>query len=299
MSRPLIVAAGLDPEQRQRRPAQRPRDQRLRRDRADRLRPVGPDPGGGQREPGPGRGRARARSRRRRRCDPQRERREGGHRDQHPVLVLGALAIAAGAGDAGMGIMQAGQRAALGELLAFTRAQERPPTRPAPVCSPRPGSAARACSTSSASCRTRNIGSPSTQRTASTAPTRFRPNGSRRSSRSQDRSRLEQADRSGARSALPAGQGQAARLRRSQAGGHQISRKRPERPGPLRPRLCLSPRRLSRKSDVPRPTRCSRPIPHDPFFLELKGQILLEGGKPQGGDRRRCARRPSGPATRR
>ncbi len=40
-------------------------------------------------------------------------------------LVLGAVAIAAGAGgDAGMGIMQAGQRAALGEFLAFTRAQE-------------------------------------------------------------------------------------------------------------------------------------------------------------------------------
>jgi predicted Zn-dependent protease len=39
-------------------------------------------------------------------------------------LVLGAVALAAGAGDAGMGIMMAGQRAALGEMLAFTRAQE-------------------------------------------------------------------------------------------------------------------------------------------------------------------------------
>jgi predicted Zn-dependent protease len=39
-------------------------------------------------------------------------------------LVLGAAAIAAGAGDAGVGIMMAGQRAALGEMLAFTRAQE-------------------------------------------------------------------------------------------------------------------------------------------------------------------------------
>src|SRR5206468_8112541 len=39
-------------------------------------------------------------------------------------LVLGAVALAAGAGDAGMGIMMAGQRAALGELLAFTRGQE-------------------------------------------------------------------------------------------------------------------------------------------------------------------------------
>ena len=39
-------------------------------------------------------------------------------------LVLGAAAIAAGAGEAGMGIMMAGQRAAMGDFLAFTRAQE-------------------------------------------------------------------------------------------------------------------------------------------------------------------------------
>lgn len=40
------------------------------------------------------------------------------------TLVLGALAIAAGAGEAGMGIMAAGQRAALGQFLAFSRTQE-------------------------------------------------------------------------------------------------------------------------------------------------------------------------------
>ena len=39
-------------------------------------------------------------------------------------LILGAAAIAAGAGDAAMGIMMAGQRAALGDMLAFTRVQE-------------------------------------------------------------------------------------------------------------------------------------------------------------------------------
>ncbi len=39
-------------------------------------------------------------------------------------LILAGIAIAAGAGDAGIGIMQAGQRAALGKFLAFTRAQE-------------------------------------------------------------------------------------------------------------------------------------------------------------------------------
>ena len=40
------------------------------------------------------------------------------------TMILGAIAIAAGAGDAGMAAMMAGQRAALGEFLAFTRAQE-------------------------------------------------------------------------------------------------------------------------------------------------------------------------------
>src|SRR5262249_11753247 len=40
------------------------------------------------------------------------------------TMVLGALALAAGAGDAAMGIMMAGQQAAMGEFLAFTRTQE-------------------------------------------------------------------------------------------------------------------------------------------------------------------------------
>ena len=40
------------------------------------------------------------------------------------TMVLGALAMAAGAGEAAMGIMMAGQRAAMGSFLAFTRTQE-------------------------------------------------------------------------------------------------------------------------------------------------------------------------------
>ena len=39
-------------------------------------------------------------------------------------LVLGAAAMAAGAGEAGMGILSAGQQAAMGSFLAFNRAQE-------------------------------------------------------------------------------------------------------------------------------------------------------------------------------
>ena len=39
-------------------------------------------------------------------------------------LLLGAAAIAAGAGEAGMGVLMAGQQAALGKFLAFSRVQE-------------------------------------------------------------------------------------------------------------------------------------------------------------------------------
>lgn len=39
-------------------------------------------------------------------------------------LLLGAAAMAAGGGEAGMGVMMAGQQAALGKFLAFTRVQE-------------------------------------------------------------------------------------------------------------------------------------------------------------------------------
>jgi len=40
------------------------------------------------------------------------------------TMILGAIAIAAGAGEAAMGVMAAGQQAAMSQFLAFTRAQE-------------------------------------------------------------------------------------------------------------------------------------------------------------------------------
>ena len=47
---------------------------------------------------------------------------DGHHRSQR--WSSGAIAIAAGAADAGMGLLAMGQRAAMGQFLAFTRAQE-------------------------------------------------------------------------------------------------------------------------------------------------------------------------------
>ena len=60
-------------------------------------------------------------------------------------IVLGGAAIAAGAGDAGMGIMMAGQRAALGDMLAFTRAQEATADASAARFMAKAGVTAKAC----------------------------------------------------------------------------------------------------------------------------------------------------------
>ena len=78
------------------------------------------------------------------------------------------------------------------------------------------------------------------------------------------RSGVAAQDRSRARSALPAGQGQADRLHRPAPRDHALSRKRPERPGALCPRLRLSSRRLSRQSRVRDRGACSRRAPTIP-----------------------------------
>ena len=91
---------------------------------------------------------------------------------------------------------------------------------------------------------------------------------------------VEPAARSGARGALPAGQGQAHRLCRPQARGHANI-----------PRATRASRRIMRAPTpiISAPIRTKRcreadallaAAPDDPFFLELKGQILLESGKP-------------------
>ncbi len=88
-------------------------------------------------------------------------------------LVLAAAAIAAGAPpDAGMGIMMAGQRAAMGSFMAFTRAQESSSDLAGASYLSKAGISGKGTSSSSRSCRTRNTASRSIPRTATTAPTR-------------------------------------------------------------------------------------------------------------------------------
>ena len=112
-------------------------------------------------------------------------RREAGDGDHHRHVVLGALAIAAGAGEAGMGIIMAGQQAAMGKFLAFTRTQEASAdARRAVKYLHAPGISGKGMLHFFYKLQNRNIASRSTPRTATTAPTRFRPSASRRWSRS-------------------------------------------------------------------------------------------------------------------
>ena len=219
-----------------------------------------------------------------RRFDPQRRGRQAGDRDQHPARWCSArAAIAAGAGDAGMGIMMAGQQAADGRVSGLhpRPGSDRRRDRRASF-SPRPGSAARACSTSSTSCRTRNIASAIYSKDSFD---RDHPLSSERIQALQQK--LQDAIRPG--TSRP--------IRRSRRGS---SGSRPSCSAIVDPKQAVI---KYPESDQSIPAHYARAYayhlggypdkanaeadallakdPHDPFFLELKGQILLEDGKPQ------------------
>ena len=242
---------------RQYRPAQRSRDQRLRRHRADGLYPVGADRRRRQRQPAPGRHRARARPCRRRPFDPHRRRREGC--DRHHARDAGARCSGDGGwrrrcrnghhdGRAAGGAWQvprlypdAGSHRRPGrrEIPFGRRDQRQGPARflrqaPEPGVSPR-------------ELRQGQL------RLHPPAILGARPGAGAEVPR---RPGMGQAAGPGAQRPLPSREGQAVRLSSAQAGGDQISRERPERAGPLCPRLCLSCRRLSRTKRCRRPMRC-------------------------------------------
>ena len=179
--------------------------------------------------------------------------------------------------------MAAGQQAALGQVPGLhPRPRKRPPTRPAPPSSRKAGISGKGMLDFFGKLQNQEYRLAIYSKDSSTAT---HPLSSERiqalEQKLQERSRLEQADRPGARSTLPAGQGKADRL-------SSIPKQRSSNI----PRATRACRRIMRapmpitSAAIPtkrsrRRTRCSRPTPHDPYFLELKGQILLEAGKPK------------------
>ena len=198
--------------------------------------------------------------------------------------------------------MMAGQQAALGEL---------------PRLHPRPGSDGRRTPARNylskagisgkgmldffKSCRTRNIGSRSTrQGQLRPDPPAVVASASRRWSRS------SKSDPAWNKPTDPALEARFQRVKAKLLGFvdpkhavHQISRKRPEHPGALCPRLRLSPRRLSRQSGCRKPTPC---LPSDParsLLPRAQGPDPARRRQAGGSDRAACAKRRSGRATRR
>ena len=282
MSKPLIIAAGLDPEQHQDRPAQRSGNQRLRRRRAGRLHPLRPADRGRQRQPAAGRDRARAWPCRRRPRHPHRRRRQGGDRHLDPVAGPRrrrrwppARATPA------MGIMAAGQQAAMGNFLSFTRAQESSADLAGANYLSTAGISGKGSleffkKLQNQEYRLAIYAKDSYDRTHPLSSERI-ATPARKSTRRTRRGTARPIPRSkrassGSRPSCSAMSTPSARPRSIPKATRAF---RPIMPAPTPIISAPIPTKRCR-----RPTPCSPPRRDDPFFLELKGQILLESGKP-------------------
>jgi predicted Zn-dependent protease len=196
-------------------------------------------------------------------------------------LVLAAAAIAAGAGDAGMGIMMAGQQAALGEFLAFTRAQE----------ATADASGARFLSKAGISgkgiLQFFNKLQNEEYRLAIYSKDSFDRDHPLSSERIQALEQKLKADPAWDKPIDPALEARFERVKAKLMGYVDPKRaviKYPERDQSVPAHYARAyayhlggyPDKAEAEADA-----LIAKDPHDPFFLELKGQILLEGGKPK------------------
>ena len=203
-------------------------------------------------------------------------------------MVLARIAIAAGAGDAGMGIMAAGQQAAMGEFLAFTRAQESSADLAGANIFPRPGSAARACLKFFSKLQNQEyrLAIYATDSYDRTHPLSSGAHPGARAEFHQDPAWAHAVD--------PKLEARFQRVKAKLLGFSnpkqavvKYPETRPEHSGPLCAAYAYHlggfPDKAQAEADA-----LLAAEPDDPFFLELKGQILLEGGKP--GKHRAAAR---------
>ena len=195
-------------------------------------------------------------------------------------LVLGAAALAAGAGDAGMGILAAGQQAAMGSFLAFTRAQETSADLAGVDYLSKAGISGRGSleffkKLQNQEYRLAIYAKDSYDRT--------HPLSSERISMLEN---LYKKDPAWDRKPDPALEAKFQRVKAKLLGfinQRQAINKYPETDQTVPAHyarayayhLSAYPEKALYEADALLKTN-----PHDPYFLELKGQILLEGGKP-------------------
>jgi predicted Zn-dependent protease len=195
-------------------------------------------------------------------------------------LVLGAAAMAAGAGDAGMGILMAGQRAALGNLLAFTRAQEATADATAARLMSKAGISGKGLITFFGKLQNQEY------RLAIYSKDSFDSSHPLSSERIQALQAKLQSDPAWNKPPDPALETRFERVKAKLLGyvdPTQAVKKYPESDQSVPAHYARAyayhlagyPQKAESEANA-----LLAIDPHDPFFLELKGQILLEGGKP-------------------
>ena len=195
-------------------------------------------------------------------------------------LVLGAAAAVAGAGDAAMGIMMAGQQAAMGNFLSFTRAQEATADSAGALYLSKAGISGRGSLEFFHTLQNQEfrLAIAKTDSYAQTHPLS-----------SERISALEQVYKRDPAWSKPTDPALEARFQRVKAKliGYvepkQAVLKYPESDQSIPAHYARAfayhlgayPDKANREADA-----LLAAAPNDPFFLELKGQILLEGGHP-------------------
>ena len=196
-------------------------------------------------------------------------------------LVLAAAAIAAGAGDAAMGVMMAGQQAALGGFLAFTRAQEATADATGSRLLSKAGISGKGMLDFFAKLQNQEY------RLAIYSKDSFDRDHPLLSERIQALEQKLKSDPAWGKASDPALEARFQRVKAKLMGyidPKQAVIKYPESDQSVPAHLARAyayhlggyPQKAEGEADA-----LLAKDPHDPFFLELKGQILLEGGKPK------------------
>jgi predicted Zn-dependent protease len=197
------------------------------------------------------------------------------------TLVLGAIAIAAGAGDAAMGLMMAGQQAAMGSFLAFTRTQEATADASAVKTLHAAGLSGKGMLDFFAKLQNQEY------RLAIYSKDSYDRTHPLSSERIQALQQSFKSDPAWAKPVDPALQARFLRVKGKLLGfidPRQATTKYPESDQSIPAHYARAyayhmggyPEKANAEADA-----LLAKDPHDPFFLELKGQILLEGGKPK------------------
>jgi predicted Zn-dependent protease len=196
-------------------------------------------------------------------------------------LVLGGLAMAAGAGDAAMGVMAAGQQAAMGQFLAFTRTQETSADLAGASYLSKAGVSGKGSidffkKLQNQEYRLAVYATESYDRT--------HPLSSERIASLQE---VYSRDPAWKRATDPALEARFQRVRAKLVGyisaPAQVLERYPasDNSVPARYARAYAYHRMGdRDKAVEEADALLRTAPEDPFFLELKGQVLLESGKP-------------------